>query len=352
MENKMKTNLLTIMAVSLISATAMAAKPVVYPAAPEQPRVQFLKSINGGSFFISGNGYGNRFPGYEMPAQKETDAVGKPYGIATTAGKIYICDMASATVKVFDLDKKYITSIGADKIGKLEQPLNIAIDADGTKYVADGKLGKIMVYDANNLFVKSIGNSAKMKASDVVIVKGNLYVTDVMNSQIVVINPKTGAELSRFSQAGMEAGDLFKATNLTTDMNGNIVVADTIGGKVSVFADNGKFVKNFGKLGDGLGQFARPKGVAVDHANNLYAIDAAFENIQIFNEQGQLLLPFGTVGNTAGGLNMPVKVAIDYTNVKYFKDAVIPGYAVDYLIFVTNQFGDNKVNVYGFLKKL
>jgi sugar lactone lactonase YvrE len=351
MEKNMKINLLTIMAVGLISGTALAAKPVFYPAAPEQPRIQFLKTINGSSFFINGNGYGNRFPGYEIPGQRETDPVGKPYGMAVSQGKIYVCDMASATVKIFDLDKKYVKSIGAEKIGQLQQPLNIVIDADGTKYVTDGKLSKIMVYDANDMFVKSMGNPAKMKPTDVVITKGNLYITDVMNSQVVVMDPKSGAELSRFSQAGMEAGDLFKATNLTKDVNGNIVIADTIGGKVSVFADNGKFLKVFGSMGDQIGQFARPKGVAVDRENRLYAIDAAFENVQIFNNEGKLLLPFGVAGNVPGGLNMPVKVTIDYNNVKYFKGNVAPGYEVEYLIYVTNQFGDNKINVYGFLKQ-
>jgi hypothetical protein len=353
MENNMKMNVLTIMVVaSLTSLSAMAAKPIFYPAAPEQPRIQFLKSINGSSFFVGGNGFGNRFPGYETQGQQEMDPISKPYGITSTQGKIYICDGGSASVKVFDLDKKFVTSIGADKVGKLQQPLNIAIDADGTKFVTDGALNKIMVYDANNLFVKSIGNPANMKPTDVIIVKGNLVVTDIKNSQIVVMNSKTGAEISRFSKGGVEAGDLLKATNLTSDMNGNTVVADTLGGRVSVFDENGKFVKNYGSLGDSLGQFARPKGIAFDHENRLFAIDTAFENIQIFNNEGKLLLPFGTVGNVPGGLNMPVKVAIDYNNVKYFKGSIAPGFTVDYLIYVTNQFGDNKVNVYGMLKAL
>jgi DNA-binding beta-propeller fold protein YncE len=173
-----------------------------------------------------------------------------------------------------------------------------------------------------------------------------------MNSQIVIMDPKTGAELSRFSQVGTGQADLFKATNLSADKQGNIFVGDTIGGKVAVFSENGKFIRSVGSLGDTIGQFARPKGVAVDRENRLYAIDAAFENVQIFNDAGKLLLPFGVAGNVPGGLNMPVKVAIDYDNVKYFKGNVAPGYAVDYLIYVTNQFGDNRINVYGFLKAL
>jgi DNA-binding beta-propeller fold protein YncE len=348
----MKIKMLTVMAVSLIATSAMAAKPVFYPASPDQPRIQFLKSINGSSFFVSGNGYGNRFPDYKMPTQKEADPIAKPYGITTTQGKIFVCDTSAAVVKVFDLDKKFVSSIGATKPGKLSFPLNIAIDADGTKYIADGMLSKIMVYDANNLFVKSMGNPEKMKPTDVVISNGKLYITDVLNSQVVIMDPKSGNEITRFSQAGVEAQDLFKATNLATDPAGNIMVADTIGGKISMFANDGKFLRTVGQIGDSLGHFARPKGVAVDNENRLYAVDSAFENIQIFNDEGKLLLPFGEAGNVPGGLNMPVKVVVDYKNASYFKDLVAPGFGIDYLIYVTNQFGDNKVNVYAFLKKL
>jgi hypothetical protein len=106
MEIYMKKTFLFTIAMSLVSMSAMAAKPVFYPSAPDQPRVQFLKSINGSSFFIGGNGYGNRFPGYEMPDQKETDPIGKPYGVAVTPGKVYVCDTGSSVVKVFDLEKK------------------------------------------------------------------------------------------------------------------------------------------------------------------------------------------------------------------------------------------------------
>ncbi len=358
----MKTNfLITMMAASLTSVCVLAASaPVFYPGNPEQPRIQFLKAINGSSAFITGNGYGDRFPNYKGHIKNETNPIVKPYGLAVTQGKIFVCDAGTGTVKIFDLEKKMIGTIGDQKIGKLGMPMNIAIDADGTRYVADTALMKIMVYNSNNTFVKEISgpdkvnpnDPEKMKPTDVVILKGKLYVTDVANSQIVVIDPKTGAIQSRFSQAGVEAGDLFKATNLTTDAAGNIFVADTIGGKVSVFSDAGKYLRSYGGIGDQLGHFARPKGVAVDRENRLYAIDAAFENVQVFNNEGKLLLPFGVAGNTDGGLNMPAKVVVDYNNTKYFKDQVAPGYDIDYLIYVTNQFGDNKVNVYGFLKKL
>jgi hypothetical protein len=42
---------------------------------------------------------------------------------------------------------------------------------------------------------------------------------------------------------------------------------------------------------------------------------------------------------------------VDYDNVKYFEKFVAPGQKLEYLIYVTNQVGPNKVSVFGFLRK-
>ena len=52
-----------------------------------------------------------------------------------------------------------------------------------------------------------------------------------------------------------------------------------------------------------------------------------------------------------GQLVLPAGVAVDYEDVKYFAKYVAPGYRCDYLILVTSQFGDNKVSVFGYLKR-
>ena len=66
---------------------------------------------------------------------------------------------------------------------------------------------------------------------------------------------------------------------------------------------------------------------------------------------GQLLLVLGAAGGNPGDMYLPAKVAIDYDNVDLFADLVAPGYEVEYLILVTNQYGPNKVSVYGFLRQ-
>ncbi|MCF6169313.1 hypothetical protein, partial [Lutibacter sp.] len=91
----------------------------------------------------------------------------------------------------------------------------------------------------------------------------------------------------------------------------------------------------------------RPKGIAVDKEENIYVVDASFENVQIFNKEGKLLLFFGGHYRSKGDMWLPTKVMIDYDNLKYFEKYVDPKFDLKYLIFVANQYGPDKVSVYG-----
>ena len=115
--------------------------------------------------------------------------------------------------------------------------------------------------------------------------------------------------------------------------------------QVVKFDRDGHFKMTFGRPGDNLGHFARPKGVAVDHDGRLYAVDASFNNVQIFSGDGRLLMFFGEPGNKPGGLTLPAKVAIDYDNLAYFAKFAEPGFEIEYLILVTSQFGDRRLNI-------
>ena len=57
---------------------------------------------------------------------------------------------------------------------------------------------------------------------------------------------------------------------------------------------------------------------------------------------------FGGPGNARDSLNLPTVVKIDYDNVEYFQQHVAPEFEVEFLVAVANQFGRNKVVVFGF----
>ena len=56
---------------------------------------------------------------------------------------------------------------------------------------------------------------------------------------------------------------------------------------------------------------------------------------------------FGGPYQAHGDMYMPAGVEVDYLNLSYFKKYVAPGYDLKYLVLVTNQFGPDKLSIYG-----
>jgi DNA-binding beta-propeller fold protein YncE len=329
----------------LTGAAESPALPVFYPALPREPRIQYLRSYSSSREVDAAPSAFQRFILGEPPKGE----LGKPYGVALHGGKLFVCDTRLGLVVIFDLLERKTSFLGARDPGRLQKPINIAIDEDGTRYVADTALGRVLIYDDSNRYVGAIGHPDIWKPSDVAIAGPRLYVVDVANGQVVVVDRRTREEIRRIGRRGSGEAEMVLPTNVEVDADGDVYVADTGNARVLKFDPDGRLLQQFGSLGRRLGQLVRPKGVAVDREGRVYVVDAAFENVQIFDPEGKLLLFFGKAGNFPGGMNLPAKVAIDYEGVDLFADRVAPGYDLKYLILVTNQFGRAKINVYGFI---
>jgi DNA-binding beta-propeller fold protein YncE len=175
-------------------------------------------------------------------------------------------------------------------------------------------------------------------------------VTDGGSGKIKVYEKGTLRELRAFPDiAPGQPGYLRRPTNLY--VTGDRVYATDFGAfSVKVYTRDGQFVTSVGSHGDGLGQFARPKGIAVDSASILYVVDAAFANIQAFDPDGELLMFFGGNYGGPGAMLLPAQVTIDYDNLSHFERYVHQDFELKYLILVTNQYGPDKVSVYGFVE--
>ena len=56
----------------------------------------------------------------------------------------------------------------------------------------------------------------------------------------------------------------------------------------------------------------------------------------------------GSPGLPRGSLNLPAAIFITKDNLDYYRKFSDPTFEVEYLIFVINQQGDDKVAIYGF----
>jgi len=325
-------------------------EPVFFPEPPFPARIQYLRSYTTAADIEQKKSV---FEVFITGQQDRIAYLDKPYGVAIHDGKIYVCD-TNATVFVLDLKKKSFLPLEAATrgLGKVVQPLNISIDKEGNKYVADPIGRKVVLYDKNDVYIKSYTIPDQWKPLDAVAYEDRLYVADGFGGHIRVFNKETGELVQSIgNEPDPKYGRLILPTNITFDNEGYLYVADAGKFQIVKLDRDGHIRGVIGELGDRVGSFTRPRGVAIDKQNRLYAVDAAFNNVQIFNKDGRLLFFFGQFGIKRGSLFLPAKIAIDYDNISYFQEYVDPHFEIEGIMIVTSQFGDYMVNVYALGKE-
>lgn len=322
------------------------AQPLFYPMPPNQPRLQYLTKF---SSALDVSTKSSRFRNFVFGGEdKEGHLVEKPYGLAVHQGAVYVVDTRGNGYAIFDVANgrsRFIRPTGA---GALSKPINIAIDADGTRYLTDTGRDQVLVFDSRERFQHAFGTEGQFRPAGLAIAGSRLYVSDVLNHQVHVLDKLTGDVLFSFGDPGSAPGQFFHPTNLAIGVDGSVYVADQSNFRLQQFSAEGEFIRVIGEAGAVPGKFARPKGIAIDKEDRIYVVDAAFQNVQILAPEGGALMYFGGPGNERGKMYLPTVVVIDYENVPYFQKYAAPGFEIEYLVLVANQFGQNKVLVFGF----
>jgi DNA-binding beta-propeller fold protein YncE len=331
------------------ASKGQAPKYIFYPPPPEKPRLQFLvkfseeqdlgQSMSKLSVFVTG-------------AKPTSKPILKPYGVALSGNQIFVCDTTARALDILNLTNKTMRFFAPAGMGKMGSPISLAIDADGTRYVADTLRNQVLIYGSDDTYRGALGASASLRPTGVALAGDRVYVADVKGHCIRVYG-KTEHQLlftiPRDPDAAedKEPGKLYIPANLTLDSRGQVYVSDTATCRVKVYDPEGRHLRTLGTRGDLPGQFARPKGLAVDREGRIFVVDAATEVCQIFDAEGNLLLFFGEPEGSAAPLNLPAGVTVDYEHVASFRKYAAPDFVVDELVIISNQLGDKKISVYG-----
>ena len=341
--------LLTLSMTGCATQTVKTTGPIFFPPQPDLPRLQYLTSISGSEDLVEKKGSTLLW----LVGKDEEDkniSIYKPYGVTVNKGKIYVCDLGGRII-IIDPDKKSFTFLDGKKLKGMKKPLNVVFDSADNMYIADAERKMVLSYDANGALLREIGRDLKLKPGDVAVDEEFVYVLDMSANEIKLFDRKTG-ELSRsIGKRDDNKIALALPTSMTFDGHGAIYVTNITTANVVKLDKDGHFLSSFGKLGDSFGDFARPKGIAVDPEGRIYVVDNGMQQVNIFTDAGRLLVPFGAPGLTTGSLNLPVGIAVTRELLPYFKQYADPSFEIESLVFVTNQFGNAKVSVYGVGKK-
>lgn len=318
---------------------------VFYPPSPVPPRIQYLTSYSSPNDLLMEDSSLSQFL---LGEEAGSASITKPYGVDIHDGIIYVVDIRGPGYAKFDLKNKKFDFIYGSFGGKMKKPINIWVDEDGTKYIADISRGRVMAYDAKDDFIRAYMETKDFKPSDVLVAKNKLFVSCMAHHQIHVFDKVNGKQLYSIGKVGSKEGELFYPANLALGPDNLLYISETGNYRIQKFTLDGKPKGSFGKVGTGFGQFSRPKGIAVDRDGRIFIVDASFENVQIMDSEGKVLLFFGEPGPERGNINLPAAIAIDYDNVAYFQKFADPKFKLEYIILIASQFGRNKINVYGF----
>lgn len=305
-------------------------KRYVWPRAPEQPKIEWIKSYYSQHDFPKSG-----FTTFLETLFGQSPATGfqKPIDIKSNGkGMVYIADIALSAIVVYDLNnaKVELWEKGPDPDKSLAiTPYYLAIDRDNNIYAVGSGSKNIYVLDSNGTVLRKISFANEVKAPGGITVDketGRIYLVDNPGGQVVVYDA-SGKHLFSFGKPGTEPGEFSRPTPIAINRKGEVVIGDVMNARVQIFSKDGKFLRKFGQRGDGAADFQVIKGLAVDSDDNIYVTDGKANQIKIYNAKGDYLLSIGTAYSVTatfkespGGLLLPQGIYIDDTDTIYLAD--------------------------------
>lgn len=284
----------------------------LYPAPPNQPRVEWIGT------YVSENDFPKEgFAKFvrDVAGEADADRFDGPMGVAVNSkGLVLVSDLYLQTILGVDVERGDIFPLSAGL--HFRNNLGIAVDRQDRIFVVDGLARNVTVLSPSGEAQYVIGGEEVFGKPTHVAVNdtlGRLYVTDVDENKIKVFT-LDGQSLFSFGGPGSGEGAFNAPQGLAVDREGKVFVADMLNARIQVFDADGKFLYKFGGRGTGRNQFETPKGVAFDSEGHLYVIDSRRGSYRIFQPDGTLLLEVGganRLGNNLLGLTLPTAIAID-----------------------------------------
>ena len=302
--------------------------PVVWPVAPDSPRVRYIGQLTGSEDIGASKSFGQAMEEL-LYGPKPPDKLVSPQAVAVdgTGTKVAVADVNAKCVHLFDLRArtyKALIDVGAGKDTGRQAASGTKGAASGTEldcpvavcwagdvlWVADARRHALAIFEPGGASRWTGGDQLKRPAGMAYCAANQLcYVCDAGAHRVLAFDAK-GTMVSAFGTHGTDPGQ-FNVPSHIVCAGDTLVIADSLNFRVQRLKLDGSPLNQFGRKGDAAGDMALPKGVAVDAAGMIWVVDAHFENVQAFTPEGRLLMAFGQEGSRPGDFSLPAGICID-----------------------------------------
>jgi sugar lactone lactonase YvrE len=149
--------------------------------------------------------------------------------------------------------------------------------------------------------------------------QGTIYVADAGDNTIKKLSP-TGHLLAIWGKTGSAPGELDWPQGVALDPQGNVYVADSLNSRIEKFSSSGTLLAVFGNTGSSIERLRTPVGIAIDTQGNLYISDIRNHRLVKFSPEGKFLLAWYGAGGKS--FSSAKDVAIDNEGNIYTADSL------------------------------
>ena len=256
-----------------------------------------------------------------------------PAGLKIYDDEVYVVDVNSHKIQVFDLEGNYRREFGqeGEGSGEFNRPWNLYFHG-GELYVAAYENNRIDVFDPNGTFKRSFGSlgtgDGEMEGPIALTIdgNGNIIIADFYNHR-VVRHTGEGDFISAWGlpdDVGIGIDKFNYPLDVVTSRDGELVyVLDSGNERIKVYGSDGKYKFKWGgpfaynsliTYFDWFpfeGWFADPKAMAIDKQGQIYVGDSSNKRVQVFLEDGSFVTAFGAEDENEFGSIAGIDVADD-----------------------------------------
>jgi len=203
----------------------------------------------------------------------------------------------------------------------MNQPADVAVNSKGDIYITDVLNSKVQCFDNSGNFLFSFGEKTdpadhedpppgtfSLPFSVFIDKNDQVYVTDIDNHNIQLF--KEDGSFIKMIKVNTEGYKELRPNCIYVLDDGRIAITDAGNHRFLIIDQDGKILVSKGERGGGDGQFNYPDGITVLD-NVIYVVDQINSRVQKFDLNGNFVGKFGSSGQTAGTFGRPKMIKAD-----------------------------------------